>query len=132
MTDDDFIAAFEAGAIAPPDFDHRAHLRAAWCLARRRPFLEACVAMRDGLRHVARRAGKPGLYHETITVAFMSLVSQRAASGHWPAWDDFIAAHPDLMDRALLARWYAPGALDSALARAQFVLPEPADAADRA
>ena len=126
MTDDDFTAAFEAGAIAPPDFDHRAHLRAAWCLARRRPFLEACVAMRDGLRHVARRAGKPGLYHETITIAFMSIVSQRAASAPGLAWGDFIEAHPDLMDRALLARWYAPGALDSALARAQFVLPEPA------
>ena len=33
--------------------------------------------MRDGLRALARRAGREGLYHETITVAFMSIVLDR-------------------------------------------------------
>src|ERR1700761_930573 len=103
MTDDDFADAFEAGAIAPPDFDHRAHLRAAFCLLRRAPFLEACIRMRDGLVALAARAGKPGLYHETITIAFMSLVMQRLAAAPAVGWTDFIAAHPELADRALLA-----------------------------
>lgn len=124
MTDDDFTDAFIAGAIAPADFDHRAHLRAAFCLGRRRPFLEACVAMRDGLRHIAARAGKPGLYHETITVAFMSLVSQRAAERPDLDWPAFLDAHPGLMDRALLGRWYAADTLASAHARERFVLPD--------
>lgn len=79
QTDDRFVADFLAGSIAPETFDHRAHLRAAACLLRRMPFLEACIAMRDGLRHIAARAGKPGLYHETITVALMSLVLDRIA-----------------------------------------------------
>ena len=126
MTDDDFADAFVLGNIAPADFDHRAHLRAAFCLVRRRPFLDACIAMRDGLRDLARRAGRPGLYHETITVAFMSIVSQRAASRPDLAWDDFLAAHPDLVDRALLERWYRRETLESALARAQFVMPDAA------
>ena len=124
MTDDDIAEAFALGNIAPADFDHRAHLRAAFCLARRQPFLEACVAMRDGLQDLARRAGRPGLYHETITVAFMSIVAQRVASRPELAWDDFFAAHPDLMDRALLGRWYGRETLESAQARAQFVLPD--------
>jgi hypothetical protein len=124
MTDDDFADAFALGNIAPADFDHRAHLRAAFCLVRRRPFLDACVAMRDGLHDLARRAGRPGLYHETITVAFMSIVAQRAASRADAAWDDFVAAHPDLMDRALLERWYRRETLQCALARAQFVMPD--------
>ncbi|MEO5686985.1 MAG: hypothetical protein ABIR54_06440 [Burkholderiaceae bacterium] len=124
MTDDDFTDAFEMGNVAPADFDHRAHLRAAFCLAQSRPFLEACVAMRDGVQGIARRAGRPGLYHETITVAFMSIVAQRLAARPGVAWDDFLAAHPDLMDRALLGRWYARDTLESAQARVQFVLPD--------
>ena len=126
MTDDDFADAFEAGAIAPPDFDHRAHLRAAFCLLRRAPFLEACIRMRDGLVALAKRAGKPGLYHETITIAFMSLVMQRVAAEPAVAWPDFIAAHPELADRALLARLYRRETLDSPAARAYFVLPDAA------
>ena len=123
MTDDDFIEAFTLGNIAPADFDHRAHLRAALCLVRRRPFLEACLAMRDALQDLARRAARPGLYHETITVAFMSLVAQHAADGD-VAWDAFIAAHPELLDRGLLERWYERATLDSASARARFVMPD--------
>ena len=125
MTDDDFVDAFAMGNIAPADFDHRAHLRAAFCLLRRRPFLEACIAMRDGVQGIASRAGRPGLYHETITIAFMSIVAQRLASPTAPAWDEFIAAQPDLADRALLGRWYARETLESPLARSRFVLPEP-------
>ena len=40
------------------------------------------------------------------------------------ACDEFIAAWPDLMDRALLSRWYGRETLESALARAIFVLPD--------
>ncbi len=126
MTDDAFADAFEAGNLLPAEFDHRAHLRAAFCLVRRRPFLEACIAMRDGLRDIARRAGRPGLYHETITVAFMSIVAQRGADRPGIAWNDFVATHPDLMDRALLSRWYSRETLESDAARARFVMPDAA------
>ncbi len=124
MTDDDFADAFALGNLLPADFDHRAHLRAAFCLVRRRPFLEACIAMRDGVRDIARRAGRPELYHETITVAFMSLVAQRVAERPDFAWDDFLAAHPDLSERTLLARWYDRETLGSAHARGRFVMPD--------
>ncbi len=124
MTDDDFAEAFELGNLLPADFDHRAHLRAAFCLVQRRPFLEACIAMRDGVRDIARRAGRPELYHETITIAFMSIVAQRVASRPALGWDDFLAAHPDLSERTLLARWYGRETLQSAQARVQFVMPD--------
>ena len=124
MTDDDFADAFETGNLLPAEFDHVAHLRTAFCLVRRRPFLEACIAMRDGLRDIARRAGRPGLYHETITVAFMSIVAQRVADGPDIAWNDFVATHPDLMERTLLSRWYTRETLESDAARARFVMPD--------
>lgn len=80
--------------------------------------------MRDGVQGIAARAGRPGLYHETVTVAFMSIVSQRAASRPGVAWDEFFATEADLMDRALLGRWYGRETLESAQARAQFVMPD--------
>ena len=78
MTDQEFIDAFAAGRLDPAGFDHRAHLRAAFLLLRSKPFLEACIAMRDGLQALAGKIGKPDLYHETVTVAFMALVAARA------------------------------------------------------
>ena len=71
MSDQDFIDAFTAGRLAPAGFDHRAHLRAAFLLLRSRPFLEACMAIRDGLHSLAAKLGKPDLYHESVTLAFM-------------------------------------------------------------
>ena len=122
MTDDDLLLAFESGTLAPDAFDHASHLRVAFALLGRRPFLEACIAMREGLRALARRAGKEGLYHETITIAFMSLVLARVREG--PAADGhaFVAAHPELSERGLLACHYRAATLQSVAARERFVL----------
>ena len=127
MDDTAFFAAFRAGTIEPRDFDHRAHLRAAWCALRHAPFLEACIAVRDGLGHVARKANQPGLYHETLTIAFMALIAERIDGD--PSCDAavFLAAHPELFDRALLARHYQPATLASEVARRRFVLCDPID-----
>jgi len=124
MTDAEFLAAFERGTLPPEDFGHRAHVRTACLYLAQRPFLEACIAMRDGLRAFAARVGKEGLYHETVTVAFMSLVAERRAAAPDLDWEALLARFPELCDRALLARYYAPGHLDSAAARACFVLDE--------
>jgi hypothetical protein len=64
--------------------------------------------MRDGLQALAGKLGKPDLYHETVTVAFMALVAQRKpADGDW---DSFIARHPELCERGLLDGWYSTSA----------------------
>lgn len=122
MTDQEFIAAFAAGRLAPAGFDHRAHLRAAFLLMRSRPFLEACIAMRDGLQALAGKLGKPDLYHETVTVAFMALVAERASGAD--DWDGFIAAHPELCRRGLLDSYYSAALLASGAARKTFVMPD--------
>ena len=124
MTDAEFLAAFERGSLPPDAFGHRAHVRVACLYLAERPFLEACIAMRDGLRAFAARVGKPGLYHETITVAFMSVVAERRAAAPGLGWAALLERFPELCDRALLARYYAPGRLASAAARACFVLDE--------
>jgi hypothetical protein len=121
MTDEEFIAAFTAGRLAPEGFDHRAHLRAAFLLLRSKPFLEACIAMRDGLQALAGKLEKPDLYHETVTVAFMALVAERTLDGDW---DGFIARHPELCERGLLDGWYSTTLLASSAARKTFAMPD--------
>jgi hypothetical protein len=123
MTDQAFIDAFIAGQLEPAGFDHRAHLRAAFLLLRQAPFLEACIAMRDGLQKLATRLGKPDLYHETVTVAFMALVAERISAMPME-WESFIAQHPTLCERGLLDGWYSKTLLASENARKTFAMPD--------
>ena len=124
MTDEQFIDALESGTLAPAEFSHQAHLRAAYIYLQRAGWLDATVRMRDTLRTFAGRIGKAGLYHETITVAFMALVAERAAGGSYADGAAFAAAHADLADKQLLHRWYSPTLLGSEQARARFVMPD--------
>jgi hypothetical protein len=126
MDDDQFEQQVRGGQFPLNEFTHRAHLRFAFLLLRRLPFLEACITMRDTLKTFGTRAGKPGLYHETITIAFMSVVAERLAAGDEVDCDAFLAANPDLSDRRLLRRYYPPDLLASARARSRFILSEPA------
>jgi len=123
MSDQEFIDAFTAGQLEPAGFDHRAHLRAAFLLLRKASFLEACIAMRDGLQALAGKLGKADLYHETVTVAFMALVAERMPAGS-AEWDGFIAQHPALCERGLLDAWYSKALLASGAARARFAMPD--------
>jgi hypothetical protein len=124
VTDHEFLTAFEDGSLAAEAFDHSAHIRAAFLYLSRHAFLEACVAMRDSLRRFAARAGNGNLYHETITVAFMSIVSGRMERSPEFGWEALLAAHPELCDRGLLSRYYRPETLASPVARQRFVLSE--------
>lgn len=130
--DDTFFAAFRAGAIEPSTFDHRAHLRAAACALVRLPFLEACIAVRDGLTRVAAKAGQPARYHETMTVAMLSLVADaldaddgdRAAGGGTFDVERFVARHPSLLDRDAVACRYRRDTFAGDAARRRFRLPD--------
>ena len=128
MEDHEFIQRFTSGRLPPPGFTHEAHLRAACLLLNDRPVLEACIAMRNGLQALARAAGKPQLYHETITVAFMAIVQARLG----PAgsdWRQLVAHNADLFDRDLLLAHYSPALLASEAARRAYTLPDRAGVA---
>src|SRR4051812_27869201 len=101
MTDDEFLAAFEAAAIAPPDWAHEAHVRMAWLYLTRLPFTEALERVRKGIRKLNAVIGSPDGYHDTITVAFVRVIAARVRPGEaYPAFRD---RHPDLFDRTLSA-----------------------------
>ena len=71
------LADFEAGRVDPARFPHRDHVRVSYELLERYPFPEALVHLARGLRGLAANAGRPEVYHETITAAFLSLIAER-------------------------------------------------------
>ena len=115
---------FEAGRIDPASFAHRDHVRVSYELLEQHPFPEALLHLARGLRRVAAKAGRPEIYHETITAAFLALIAERRLSGSYLGWDDFAARNPDLFRKELLDQIYEPEVLQSPLARATFVLPQ--------
>ncbi|MFL6591330.1 MAG: hypothetical protein ACJ8GK_01315 [Luteimonas sp.] len=124
MTDVDAeLARFERGAIDVAGFDHGSHVRIGFELARRHPFTEAAFRFSTGLRAMAAHAGRPALYHDTITVAFLALIAERHAGAAYRDFDAFARDNQDLLRKDALLDWYEPARLMSPLARATFVLP---------
>ncbi len=123
MRDDEFLLALETGTLPLAAFDHRAHVRAGYLYLKRHGLGGAIERFSGALKAFAARHGKDGLYHETITVAFLALINEHAAAGEAPDWERFIADNPALLDRSTLLHFYAPEELASAEARRVFKLP---------
>jgi hypothetical protein len=91
----------------------------------RYPFGEAVGRFSRGLRLLAAKGGRPEIYHETITVAFLAVIGERRAGTQSRSWREFKASNGDLLDKRCLEKWYGAGQLRSDLARKTFCLPEP-------
>ena len=125
LSDREFRAAFEAGAYAPADFSHRAHVRLAYVyLAESDPDL-ALERYRAALIGFLSHHGIPATkYHETLTRAWLLGVhhfmhrTPEASSA-----DDFIARNPLLLDTKIMLTHYSADLLFSPQARTDFVEP---------
>jgi hypothetical protein len=126
------IAALEECRLALADFDHRTHVQVGFAYLQRHGYAGALAAMARSLRRFAAHHGKDGLYHETVTVAFLALIHERMAEdlielgGRDPKvldWEGFATRHPDLFARDLLTRYYDKATLATPLAKRCFVLP---------
>lgn len=124
MTDSELRSRFESLSLPPGEFSHREHVRVAWIYLRELPLLEALRVFPENLRRFAVAAGVPGLYHETITWAFLIVINERIARSGAEDFDGFAAANGDLFERGFLQRWYEPETLESALARETFLFPD--------
>jgi hypothetical protein len=129
MTDDEFLAAFEAAALTRAEWTHEAHVRMAWLYSRRESTLEAALGhMRRGIPRLNAALGTDArLYHETVTCAFGTAVYLRATRPEAPSnWPEFRDCHPELFDRdnPFLDRHYHPETLKSEPARVGFVAPD--------
>ena len=127
MTDDEFIANFENASLDSAAFHHADHVRMGFLYLCRYPVLESLRRFSASLVRLAAAVGKPGLYHETTTWAFLLLIRERMArAGRQQSWVEFAAANQDLMtwEDSILKKYYRDETLASALARATFVFPD--------
>ena len=130
MDDHDFLSALEAATLDPAEFTHRAHVRAGFLILREAPtFGSALDRIERAIRAFAATHGKDGLYHATITTAFMTLIHARMADGETVDWETFATGNPDLFEADVLARYYPKDFLAEPAARAAFHLPPVGEAA---
>ena len=78
------------------------------------------------IKRFADAKGATGLYHETITWAFLLLIAERQARNPAATWEEFEAANPDLLawKPSILERYYSKELLASDLARRTFLMPD--------
>jgi hypothetical protein len=125
-SDLEFLAAFEAGAYAPADFNHRAHVRLAYVYLALNDVERATALMRNAIVNFLRHHGiAPTKYHETLTHAWILAVfhfMHRTTSAL--SADDFINRTPILLDSRIMMTHYSAERLFSQHARAAFIEPD--------
>jgi len=126
MTNAELIRCFEAGEVPACGFHHEQHVRVAWNYVTRGPLPEALDRFCAGLKRFALAQGKPNLYHETITIAYVLLINERIDRSADGSWETFAAENADLLawKPSILDRCYTPDTLRSDRARSTFVMPD--------
>ena len=121
-----FVADFEAGRVE--SFHHRDHVRLAWACLELEPPVQALARFAAALKAFAASRGKPELYHETITWAFLLLIQERRVTQPAAEFEAFAARNSDLLawKPSILDRYYRKETLASDLARRVFLMPDAA------
>ncbi|NOK35745.1 hypothetical protein HMI49_21330 [Corallococcus exercitus] len=122
MDDDVFLEGFSRGEVS--GFAHLDHVRVVYLYTRRAGGEAAVALTRAGLRALTGKLGVPEKYHETMTVAWARLVSERVEAALGRDFAAFIDAHPRLLRRDLLDDYYSREVLFGAEARIRFIEPD--------
>ena len=127
MTDEQLIARFEDCTLSGKEFHHRDHIKVVWLYLRGNSVLETLGRFSAGLKRFAAANGKPNLYHETITWAYVFLIHERMERNEGKqSWPEFVEANTDLFDWQdnILKCYYQDDTLRSETARRTFVFPD--------
>ena len=126
LTGDALLARFVDTTLPADQFHHEQHVQVAWLFVRHHGMPAALGRFTAAIKAFAAAKGAHGLYHETITWAFLLLIAERQARTSAQTWEDFAAQHPDLLvwKPSILSRYYSKELLASELARRTFVFPD--------
>lgn len=125
LTETALFAQFVDTSLPAAEFHHEQHVHVAWMFVRRYGMPDALGEFTAAIKRFAAAKGANGLYHETITWAFLLLIAERQACTPVETWEAFAAANPDLLSwkPSVLDRYYTTDVLKSDLARRVFVMP---------
>jgi hypothetical protein len=84
---------------------------------------EAIEKAAAGIRNLAQHNGRPGLYHDTLTRAWVYVIAAGVAHSPSSTFTEFLDRSPQLLDKRLLLKHYSPDLLASPRARAGWVAP---------
>jgi hypothetical protein len=127
MKDSEWMEAFESCTLPNDSFHHRDHVKMAFLYLQKYKPLEALGHFSSALTRFATAHGKPNLYNETITWAFLLLIRERIARTNSPqTWTEFSETNTDLLrwDDNILLKYYRPETLTSELAKRVFLFPD--------
>jgi len=129
MNDAHFLAAFENCSLPFEEWTHRAHIRVAYLYASESGLASAIDRMRAGIKAYNKATDTPEAidrgYHETITVAFMTLVyAANQQTGPHGSSAEFCDAHPELLSKQTLRRFYSREQVMTMQAKSEFVAPD--------
>jgi len=125
MTDQEFVEAFFAGRLRNEQFHHRDHLRLTWLVLREYGRERGGRMITDGIRHFAAAHGQASRYHETMTQFWIWLIDHaRLARPQITSFEDFLAAFPLALDKALPFRHWTREAMTSPAAREAWLEPD--------
>ena len=122
----DLLARFLDTTLPAGQFHHEQHVHVAWLFVRNHGMPAALGEFTRAIKRFAEAKGAHGLYHETITWAFLLLIAERQARTGAATWEQFAAAHSDLLvwKPSILHRYYSKELLASDLARRTFLMPD--------
>ncbi|MDP2053275.1 MAG: hypothetical protein Q8L75_06545 [Acidobacteriota bacterium] len=126
MTDDELYDAFTSAALPADQFHHEQHVRVAWLFVCRHGMPAALGEFTTAIKRFAAAKGAHGLYHETITWAFLLIIAERQAREPQVDWPAFASANQDLLTwkPSILDRYYSKALLASALAKRTYLMPD--------
>ena len=127
MKDEELIERFENCTLPAESFHHPDHVKVVWLYLRCNSVLKTLGRFSEGLKRLAIANGKPNLYHETITWAYVLLINERIRrSGREQTWAEFVESNADLFDwkNSILKSYYRDDTLRSEVARNIFVFPD--------
>jgi N-formylglutamate deformylase len=124
MTDQEFATAFENGHIPKEEFRHVDHLRLAWHYGTVAGFEDAARKVAAGIKRFAERNNLGGLYHETITMFWVSEIYRVIPSCPAASFAEFAEKNPWLKDKNYIFSFYSEQVLYSEKARKEWVAPD--------
>jgi hypothetical protein len=115
LSDEEFLEAFHDCRLKNSEFRHADHLRLTWLHLHREPLEMALANVRAGIQKFAQHHNATGLYHETITTAWVRLLSTH----HGAEFVEFLIVNERRLSKELLHRFWTPELLASDKARRQ-------------
>jgi hypothetical protein len=128
MDDETLWAAFGESALTREQWTHETHVRTAFSHLQRFDLDEAHLRLRAGIIRLNERHGlvesSARGYFETLTRAWLVLVSDARRRSGAASSVDLLARCPELLDRALALQHYSKERLSSVRARSIFLEPD--------